>query len=175
VAFNDKRKRIEDSLGRLEYLGDGVKELWEARQKAKAREKSTSLRGRRSRGKGRQRRTRGRTGDDGASSSDDDTDTDTDTNNKGNQTTTSRSWYTAVRFPFEASEGDHAAFGHLSATCKFWAGTGGNHLFTFPASMEALLVEMKIHHAYVLGGMVGAYIIHRCQDGLSKKVRTRMR
>jgi hypothetical protein len=176
VAFTDKRKRIEEALGRLEYLGGGVKAVWEAQRQTKQSTKRAASRGK---GVARAQAARRRPpssqvgggggGEDGESDSSSERTESDELTKRASVPSTSKKWYTTVRFPFEASENDHAAFGRLRDTCKFWAGKGGSHLFSFPGTMVDLLSEMKIHHAYVLGGMVGAYIIHTCQ-GLSAKV-----
>jgi hypothetical protein len=183
VAFTDKRKRIEAALGRIEYLGGGVKSIWEAGRRAK--ETRTGPRSNRGKGKGEKRAKAARrrtsrpaqadSGGDGEGTDDEDatdselTESDEPASNRLAPSSSQKKWYTMVRFPFEASESDHAVFGHLQEQCKFWAGKGGSHLFSFPDTLDDLLTEMKIHHAYVLGGMVGEYIIHRCR-GLSAKV-----
>jgi hypothetical protein len=56
LAFTEKRKRIEGYLGRLEYLSDGVKDMWDKRERERAASRKTAMQQQqRARGKGRQR------------------------------------------------------------------------------------------------------------------------
>jgi hypothetical protein len=198
AAFTAKRRRVEASLGRLEYLGQAAKAAFEvallvkaneAKRKAVAKitpqQQATDGRGtKRKRATQRARVDDMGDGDDSdrtvsdQSGSGDDMEDERDSGKDagGAAVSTTLAWWVRARFPFEARSSDAAVLGkYMNGRCRYWAGVDGGILYSFPSDnlfWDALL-DMKIKDSCHLCGMVGVYILGQC-TGLSPRVLGRL-
>jgi hypothetical protein len=165
-AFVLKRRRMERSLGRLEYIGAAAKSEWEARREtaAKANRSPPPV----------------HSGGESSEHTDSDGEEPTQTSNCNTVATApnqnvprARLWWETVRFPFEASSQDVATLDTLATHCKFWADEHGSPVLNLPAQFFKGVAQFKIHDKYCLTGAPGAYMVGQCED-LGVEVRKRL-
>lgn len=155
AAFTGKRKRVEQYLGRLEYIGAEAKERWagqQATKRATAKAKAAKKKGKRN------------VGDEGDT-------TETDDESKARDDAGALSWFDRTRFPFEMSEEDKLVIATMKTTCRMWYDESSS--FTLPDDLFANTAHMKIHDWYCLTGCIGAYVVLQSTN-MSEKVKQRL-